>query len=114
MVGALSNLGHEVSHQTVANILKRHDIAPAPERGWTTSWREFIRSHMEVLAAVDFFTVEVWTADGWMTCYVLTCMRVASRQIPTTRCIGPVRSRAAWIDLLSMLPMPALFRQRIL
>ena len=81
MVGALSNLGHEVSHQTVANILKRHDIAPAPERGWTTSWREFIRSHMEVLAAVDFFTVEVWTAGGLMTCYVLTCMRVASRQV---------------------------------
>jgi hypothetical protein len=58
--GALSNLGHEVSHQTVANVLKRHDIAP--ERRRTMSWREFIRSHMEVLAAVDFFTAEVWTA----------------------------------------------------
>jgi putative transposase len=28
IVGALSNLGHEVSHQTVANVLKRHDIEP--------------------------------------------------------------------------------------
>lgn len=62
IAGALRNLGHEVSHQTVANVLKRHDIAPAPERGRTMSWREFIRSHMEVLAAVDFFTAEVWTA----------------------------------------------------
>jgi hypothetical protein len=59
MVGALSNLGHEVSHQTVANVLQRHDIAPAPERGHTRSWREFIRSHLEVLAAVDFLTAEV-------------------------------------------------------
>ena len=54
IAGALNNLGHEVSHQTVANVLKRHDIAPAPERGGTMSWREFIRSHLEVLAAVDF------------------------------------------------------------
>lgn len=45
------------------------------------SWREFIRSHLEVLAAVDFFTAEVWTAGGWMTYYVLTFMRVGSRQV---------------------------------
>jgi putative transposase len=36
------------------------------------SWREFIRSHMEVLGAVDFFTAEVWTAGGLITYYVLT------------------------------------------
>jgi transposase InsO family protein len=81
IAGAPSNLGHEVSHQTVANVLKRYDIAPAPERGRTMSWREFIRSHVEVLAAVDFFTAEVWTAGGLMTFYVLSCMRVASRQV---------------------------------
>jgi len=56
IVGALSNLGHQVSHQTVANILKRHGIEPAPQRGKCMSWRDFIRSHLEVLAAVDFFT----------------------------------------------------------
>jgi hypothetical protein len=49
---------HQVSHQTVANVLKRHDIAPAPERRKTTNWREFIRAHLVVLAAVDFFTAE--------------------------------------------------------
>ena len=81
IAGALSNLGHDVSHQTVANLLKRHDIAPAPERGRRMSWREFIRSHMEVLAAVDFFTCEVWTAGGLTTYYVLTFMRVASRNV---------------------------------
>ena len=81
IAGALSNLGHEVSHQTVANIMKLHDLAPAPERGRTMSWREFIRSHLEVLAAVDFFTAEVWTAGGLTTYYVLTFMRVASRRV---------------------------------
>ena len=70
-----------VSHQTVANILKRHGLAPAPEREKKMTWREFIRSHTEVLAAVDFFTAEVWTAGGLMMYYVLTFMRVASRQV---------------------------------
>ncbi len=81
IAGALSNLGHQVSHQTVANILKRHGIEPAPQRGKCMSWRDFIRSHLEVLAAVDFFTAEVWTCAGLTTYYVLTCMRVASRQV---------------------------------
>ena len=30
--GALGNLGHEISDQTVGNILKAHGIEPAPER----------------------------------------------------------------------------------
>jgi putative transposase len=81
IVGAISNLGHEVSHQTVANILKRHDLAPAPERGKRMLWPEFIRSHLETLAAVDFFTAEVWTAGGLTTYYVLVFMRIGSRQI---------------------------------
>jgi hypothetical protein len=59
LVAAPSNLGHEVSHQTIANILRRHGLGPAPEREKTTTWREFIRSHLDVLAAVDFFTVEL-------------------------------------------------------
>ena len=45
------------------------------------AWRDFIRSHTEVLAAVDFFTAEVWTVGGLMTYYVLTFMRVASRKV---------------------------------
>src|SRR5215472_6586392 len=43
IVGALANLGHPISDQTVGNILRRHNIAPAPERSRTTTWKEFIR-----------------------------------------------------------------------
>ena len=32
IVGALANLGHRVSDQTVANVLRRYGIAPAPKR----------------------------------------------------------------------------------
>ena len=44
-------------------------------------WRDFIRSHTEVLAAADFFTAEVWTVGGLMTYHVLAFMRVASRKV---------------------------------
>src|SRR6266849_8413824 len=64
IVGALHNLGYTVSDQTVGNILKRHGIPPAPERQKTTTWKEFIRAHMAVLVATDFFTTEVWTWCG--------------------------------------------------
>src|SRR2546426_7759188 len=58
IVGALANLGYPISDQTVGNILKRHGIAPAPERKKTVTWREFIRIHMDVLMANAFFTSE--------------------------------------------------------
>ncbi len=64
IAGALDNLGHEISDQTVGNILKRRGIPPAPERRRTTTWAEFVRSHLDVLAATDFLTVEVWTMKG--------------------------------------------------
>jgi hypothetical protein len=55
IVGALANLGHQVSDQTVGNILRRHGIPPAPKRSQTTTWREFIRRHMDILSgAADY------------------------------------------------------------
>ena len=71
IVGALANLGHTVSDETVGNILRRHGIAPAPKRSRTTSWKDFISAHMDVLAGTDFFTVEVLTWRGLVTYYVL-------------------------------------------
>ena len=62
IVGALRNLGYTISDQTVGNILKRHGIPPAPERKKTLRWSEFIRMHLAVLGATDFFSSTVW---GW-------------------------------------------------
>ena len=62
IAGALRYLGYTISAQTVGNVLKRHGIPSAPERKKTTTWNEFIRTHLEVLVATDFFTAEVWTA----------------------------------------------------
>jgi putative transposase len=60
IVGALANLGYTVSDQSVGNILKHHGIPPAPERKKTTTWHEFIRFHLDVLLATDFFNCKVW------------------------------------------------------
>src|SRR5712692_8791494 len=69
--GALANLGHEICDSTVANILREHGIEPAPERKRTTTWKTFIKAHMDVLAAIDFTTLEVWTHKGLVTFYLL-------------------------------------------
>jgi hypothetical protein len=81
IVGALANLGFTVSAQTVGNILKRHGLPPAPERKRTTTWKEFIRTHMDVLVATDFFTTEVWTLGGLVTYYILFFFFFGSRQV---------------------------------
>ena len=81
IVGALANLGYTVSDQTVGNVLKRHGIAPAPKRSHTTTWKEFIQSHMAVLAGIDFFTVEVLTWRGLVTYYVLFFLHHESRRV---------------------------------
>ena len=81
IVGAMANLGHSVSDQTVANILRRHGIPPAPKRRQNTTWKDFIAAHMAVLAGVDFFTVEVLTWRGLATYYVLFFLQLESRRV---------------------------------
>src|SRR5215469_3232577 len=81
IVGALQNLGHQISDRTVGNILRRHNLAPAPERSRTTTWKEFIRSHLDVLAGADFFTVEVLTWRGLVTYYLLFFIEIGTRRV---------------------------------
>ena len=81
IVGALANLGHEVSDQTVGNVLRRYGVPPAPERKYTTTWAAFIRTHLAVLAGTDFFTVEVLTLRGLVTYYVLFFIHLESRKV---------------------------------
>jgi putative transposase len=81
IVGAMANLGYKLSDQTVGNILGRHEVAPAPKRKHTTSWKDFIRTHLDVLAGTDFFTVEVFTLKGLVAYYVLFFIHLESRKV---------------------------------
>ena len=80
--GALANLGHRIDAITVRNILRRHHMEPAPQRRKAgMSWTQFLKIHWEVLAATDFFTVEVATWHGLVTYYVLVVMELATRRV---------------------------------
>ena len=81
IAGALANLGHQISDQSVGNILRRQGIPPAPQRQKTTTWKDFIRVHMSTLAGSDFFTAEVITWHGLVTFYVLFLLHLDSRRV---------------------------------
>jgi putative transposase len=79
--GALSNLGYELAHGTIANILKRNAIEPSPERIRKTTWKEFLARHWEQIVAADFFTVEVWTRQGLRRFMVLFFIELSTRRV---------------------------------
>ena len=82
--GALANLNHKVGRGTIANVLKRNGIEPSPERNRRTPWSTFLRAHWKVLAASDFLTVEIWTAKGLVTHYLLFVISLADRVVTIT------------------------------
>src|SRR5689334_6279755 len=88
--GALANLGYLLAHNTIADILRRHGIEPAPERSRKTTWKEFLNSHWEQIVASDFFTIEVWTPSGLQRFVVLFFMELSTRRVE----VGGIASRA--------------------
>src|ERR1022692_2672945 len=95
IVGAMANLGLRLSDQTVGNILRRHDIPPAPQRKQATSG--------ETLSG---FTWRYWwrpTSSRWKclrskawlptTCCSLSSWRVGGFVWPESR---PIRTSSGW------------------
>jgi putative transposase len=84
--GALSNLGYNICDSTIGNILKAHGIEPAPTRKRTGSWETFLKAHWDVMASIDFTTVEVWTKGGLTTFYLLFVMELKTRRVNFAGC----------------------------
>ena len=96
---ALRNLGITVDWNTVSRILNDHGIEPAPERKRTgTPWKTFHAAHWDLLAAIDFFNVEVLTFVGIIGYYVLFAIRLETRevQIVGIRINSPKSGRSRW------------------
>jgi transposase InsO family protein len=70
-----------LARSTIAEILRRHGIEPAPERSRKTTWKEFLTQHWELIVAADFFTVEVWTARGLKRFLVLFFIDLSTRRV---------------------------------
>jgi len=81
ITGYLKYLGYRVSRSTVRRVLVEHGIDPCPQRPERTTWREFVKSHWESLAATDFFTVEVHTLRGLTRFMVLFVIDYATRKV---------------------------------
>ena len=79
--GVLMSLGHEIGRNTVKRILQDAGLEPAPERSQRTSWSTFLRVHWEVVAAADFFTVEVLTLFGLVRTYVFFVIELKTRAV---------------------------------
>jgi putative transposase len=79
--GALANLGHDIGRGTIAAILARHGIEPAPERARKTTWKEFLGQHWDLMVAADFFTIEAWTRRGLQRFMVLFLIELSTRKV---------------------------------
>ncbi len=94
----MANAGYHISDSTIANVLNAHRIEPAPDRQRSHSWSTSLKAHWHSIFATDFTTVEVWTLNGLVTCYVLAVMHLKTRLVhiagttpnPNARCMKQV------------------------
>ena len=73
------------------NVLKEHGFEPAGDRKRQNTRKTFIKSHWDMLAAIDFTTIEVWTIEVWttgglITYYRLFVMDIATRRVHLAAC----------------------------
>ncbi len=80
--GELLKLGFAVSPTSVRNVLKRHQISPAPQRS-SLSWRSFLGHNKDQILACDFFTIETISLK---TLYVLFFIELGSRRVHFAGC----------------------------
>jgi putative transposase len=96
ILGPLSNLGYRIARSTIADILKRRGIEPAPDRKRKTTWKEFLSRHWELIVATDFFTGEVWTRRGLQQFVVLFFIELSTRRVEIAG-IAP-KANGLWMD----------------
>ena len=66
----LKYLGYKISKSTVKNILIENGYNPEPDLTVRSTWREFLKSHWEVITACDFFTIELLVGRKLIRCTI--------------------------------------------
>lgn len=90
--GELRKLGIEIDEDTIANILERHGIPPAPQRGGSSRWRHLMTHYKGQILACDFFTIETLFLK---TLYVLFFIDLGTRQVYFAGCTD--HPTKAWV-----------------
>ena len=70
----MKKLGVGVSKGSVANVLRRHRVPPAPRRSGPT-WAEFLRTQANGIVATDFFTVDTVLLRRYYVLFVIEVER---------------------------------------
>ena len=88
VLGELRKLGiHDISRQTVVNILKENGYDPDSKRG-PGSWDELLKMHAETLWQCDFFSKRVLSRFGMPQLFAMVFLNLATRRVwvsPATR-----------------------------
>jgi putative transposase len=74
------HLGYKIGETTVKNILLENGRDPEPDLTGKTTWREFLKSRWSVLAARDFFSVELLVKGKLIRCLVLFAIELSTRK----------------------------------
>ncbi|MBI9018881.1 MAG: transposase [Phycisphaerae bacterium] len=74
-------LDMKLSKASVWRIMVDHGFNPDSEVRNSGDWEKFIKSHFGVLAATDFFTIELLTCKGLVRCMVLFVIDIATRRV---------------------------------
>jgi len=80
-------LGYKISKSSVKNILIENGYDPEPDLTVRSTWHEFITSHWDVLAACDFFTIELLVGRRLVRCTVFFVLELATRKV----CFTPIK-----------------------
>jgi transposase InsO family protein len=70
IVGECKKLGIAVSKGSVANVLRRHGLRPAPRRAGPT-WTEFLRAQAKGIVVTDFLTVDTVLLRRYYVLFVI-------------------------------------------
>src|SRR5262249_17634839 len=93
IAGELAKVGIEISDESVADILRRHGIPHAPQRGGSPSWRHLMAHYKDQILACDFFTTETFFIQ---TLYVFFFIELGSRRVHFAGCTEHPNS--AWVN----------------
>jgi len=96
ILGVAKSLGYVIGRTTIREILLKAGIQPAPERRRGKSWKSFLKTNWSVMAATDFFTVELLTPICFQRYSVMMVMHLATRRVHLAGIV--LEPTGAWVD----------------
>jgi hypothetical protein len=78
--GELRKLGFAIHWQTVRRVMLDLGLLPDPDRPYKTTWKTFLASHWDSIAACDFFSIEAWGLKGLTRYMVFFVIDLSTRR----------------------------------